>query len=359
MGIALCHTLPRDALVRVAALLATIAALLQFIAVVDAANDHRMGWLTLSTTPLGDLKATPWEIYASSGRVCPPPSGTSIVVHTLCDDFRKAAQAAVALTGTSCALTVVLCLIVGCGVVRHSTKSTRMLVAFTACFAMPFILSIASCSVVGDAMKSRLTKFGDEISTTSSSWKYNDGGALNISACVMYGLGIVLVSAKLILFTVENKALKEEVRKEAQTRAPHEDTQSHTSIAVDHDIKVNERLALRLVNDDWERQKQIWLERRKAVLHVLRRSNLDTRDARLAFMQKSREGTSPAVVSNAQPEATPAVTSNTEPDNKAAFSLEEVTPEAVQRMHHNAHAGQHNAEGTPAVDSGVAAEPVP
>ena len=61
MGLALCHSLPRDDWARAAAALAAVGCLLQFIALADAGNKARLSWFDVSAGGI-DYVATPWEI---------------------------------------------------------------------------------------------------------------------------------------------------------------------------------------------------------------------------------------------------------------------------------------------------------
>jgi hypothetical protein len=327
MGLALCHTLPRDPLTRAAALLAITACLLQIIAVCDAANRSRLRWMVGEVNG-EDYAITPYEIlrrryqnHDHRPRICPSLSAESETelrsIHSAstadavvgavrdeCHDFRTNGIATAILAAVSAGLTIIIFFFIAAGVVRHSHKNTHMLFAFTVLTALPGACTVAALAVQLDRMLPHAQSILQPFSRSGSQVviRYSHGTYLMLFATLCYVAAITLAAAKLCWFSSESSTLKAEIHAEAARRAAAEGTGPHgvhdapTALAEgvtgaprpmdtewDHDLRIDDRVAIRVVNDDWERQKAIWLERRRAVVLSLVETGLGTKEARMRY----------------------------------------------------------------------------
>lgn len=304
MGLALCHSLPRDNWTRAAAAFAAIAFLLQFIALADAANKSRMSWYDVKVGAV-DYAATPWEILLSSEKgksdrvaLCAKADGRpSTAASIACDEFLREMQTVVILTACSGGLLLVLGIVVMCCLSRLCQKNSRFLLAYAVCISVPLGCGIAALALVFERVKAEIETVIQATFSVTPTVDIAAGVGLTIVATLLYAMGFILAVAKLVAFVIEFRHLKQEIKAEAEARAREvaaasgdgaatEEGTDLANLTFTHDLKLDERMALRVVNDDWERQKNLWLERRVALVGTLKAAGLTTREARVALAAK-------------------------------------------------------------------------
>lgn len=265
MGLAFCHTLPRDAILRAAAGLCVLSWLLLLIAIADGANRAKMPWFTVSHANT-DYAITPWEVMlkseqgkSSRSTLCP----NSVVprsspVFSACEDVVMTGRTMVGLFAIADIFIFVLGIIVSV-IARTAEKNTRLLFGYATCVFFPTLFCIAAIAVAGESYVPSLRDFFKAgTSGASVTVKLSHGFNLCIAASVFLSIAFIMTVVKLLAFMRENRKLKQAIeRKASMSRS--------ATVPVESAACVEERLANRVVNDDWERQKAIWMERRVAV----------------------------------------------------------------------------------------------
>jgi hypothetical protein len=281
MAIALCHTLPRDNTLRLALVLCILSFTLLVAGLGSSFDNAKERWASFETSGSGSVTVafTAWEIFLSTQQgqspatrtdLCPAEGSYASVFTdtTSCEKFVSGGKAA------SIMYLIAACLLLCCApAIALSTslseKNTRMMVATFFLIFVPTVLCISATAVFAEvSVPAVRTYLKSASSVTLKSDTAATGVAFNclIAATAFLIISTVLALARLIAFIMENRRVKEDVRTRAAKygpdapESPATDTQSTA-----HRHFVDERLQLRIVNDDWDRQQTIWEQRKQAV----------------------------------------------------------------------------------------------
>lgn len=325
MALALCHTLPRDNWLRSTFFVALVAFLV-IVAGLSAALDDISRWGTLIYEDPHDLGSfrklailqsfdiRPWQsddVEATTKRMCPRPSNAAdsvalrfgsaadysvnftvqepgIIATTgfsSCVRFADSGLAAVIILYVTAFGLLLLVFLSGCVVMRLE-RNTRVVVGFTLAWLPSAVCAVVGTSTYAGAMLAAVDFAIEQCERQQNMFVTGrapkcDKDHIYVSSGVTFncaivgtcwiGLGLFMCLWKLYQFRKRNNELKEEVKARsdelAKTRGLEGDDASND---FSHTVVIEDRLELRIVNDDWERQKQILEQRRHVVGALLR-----------------------------------------------------------------------------------------
>ena len=191
-------------------------------------------------------------------------------------------------------IAAVICVgVVMCGVVPAAEKNSRLAVGFSLQFLVPIVLCIIATAVFRQQTVRDARALIESVYTAGSaadlSFRVKAAYGILVTALAVQLLGFLLAVFRMGGYVAANRDLKDEVA----ARAPYgsadspgggpaaktdrgfngagpADGAAPEEMLPTHRVMVDERLAHRLVNDDWGRQVQIWEQRKAAVVRVLR-----------------------------------------------------------------------------------------
>ena len=286
MSIACCLRLPRDPVFRLTTLLALLAALLFIIGLAGAADTpYRMRW---GDVAMGGLR-TPLYFNVNSRRlwlaenaiVCPPNPGNYSAPAGVCDKFTRVGRAVEALYALAIVATLVCTVAAMCFVVPLAEKNSRLVVGFTMQFWIPLAFSIVGTALfrqvsVDEAREvlRRTTELAGNPVTILGDFPFRvkAGYGCLVAGVAVQCLGMFVALLRMCTYVSDNAKLKDDVARApyANDRGGSPPRAAESPAVATHRLMVDERLAHRLVNDDWERQQAIWEQRKEAVIRVLR-----------------------------------------------------------------------------------------
>lgn len=279
MGLALCHTLPRDQLMRFSVVLMVTAFILILIMFGEHETSKLLGSFKLNGRVVAELNGYRVRFPGVPLNLCPRPSAADIVsvlaqpevvarfsgnssgvlqdiaflsifvangtlpsaATDACDKYERYTKDAAIAHITGGVLMFVCTLVIALLIVPCASTTTKMVLMFWLCILLPFALSVAGTAVFDDMARDKAEDFlraaGAVPSGSELKFKFGFGFNLAIASTALLAAAFAIATFRLVHVLLLRPGNKQSVisRKD-----------------------IGGLMQLHLVNDDWVRQKKLW-----------------------------------------------------------------------------------------------------